>query len=273
MIRWMPAKAQIAPMVVLGVGLAAATTWVAIRTVTTSAGAAGATPTRINVVVHEGGAADVQDRRPQGWWDVEYRGGTAADLVRASNELHLPAGRPAVLEIVATGTVHAFRVPGLLARIDLLPGVARLFDIEPAEPGTYHWECAEEGGLQHDHARLVVTVDSPQTYNAWLETQRRDAAHAASVLTSRGADVFGERQCASCHAVRGTGARGEHGPDLTHVASRESWAADAPVSPADSLAGWVAHVRAAKSAGPPPVLRPLASSDQLALVAYLQSLR
>ena len=40
----------------------------------------------------------------QFWWDVEYFGATPSENVRTANELHLPLGRPAHIELRSTAS-------------------------------------------------------------------------------------------------------------------------------------------------------------------------
>jgi cytochrome c oxidase subunit 2 len=71
--------------------------------------------------------------------------------------------------------------------------------------------------------------------------------------------------------VRGTGAGGGLGPDLTHLASRGTIAAGVLPNRPGHLAGWVANPQSIK----PGVLMPsvpLSSTELNALLAYLESL-
>ncbi|WP_277979174.1 c-type cytochrome [Sphingomonas phyllosphaerae] len=65
-----------------------------------------------------------------------------------------------------------------------------------------------------------VKVETPAAFRAWLAAQVAPAA----TVGARGAAVF-QATCAACHAIRGAGAAGRAGPDLTHVAARRSLAA------------------------------------------------
>ena len=71
--------------------------------------------------------------------------------------------------------------------------------------------------------------------------------------------------------MRGTDAVGEVGPDLTHLASRQTLAAGALDNNADNLAAWIADPQAIKPGNFMPTIE--FDSDALqALVAYLTSL-
>ena len=78
--------------------------------------------------------------------------------------------------------------------------------------------------------------------------------------------------CGACHAVRGSDALGRVGPDLTHVASRETIAGGVLPNTTGNLAGWVANAQGIKPGSRMPTL-PLPPDDLLAVVHYLQTLR
>jgi cytochrome c oxidase subunit 2 len=100
----------------------------------------------------------------------------------------------------------------------------------------------------------------------------RPANAPASAQASRGREAFLADTCASCHAIRGTPASGQIGPDLTHLANRTTLAAlTVPNTPA-SLYSWVRDPQRIKPGSHMPGLG-LSSADLQALVAYLEGLR
>jgi cytochrome c oxidase subunit 2 len=78
--------------------------------------------------------------------------------------------------------------------------------------------------------------------------------------------------CADCHAIRGTQADGEVGPDLTHVADRSSLAADTIPNAPSHLADWIRDPQHVKPGNRMPDLH-LSPTQVRSLVAYLDSLR
>lgn len=97
------------------------------------------------------------------------------------------------------------------------------------------------------------------------------ALPAGDSLTRAGQAVF-VANCGACHAVRGSDALGRVGPDLTHVASRETIAGGVLPNTTGNLAGWVANAQGIKPGSRMPTL-PLPPNDLLAVVHYLQTLR
>jgi cytochrome c oxidase subunit 2 len=74
-----------------------------------------------------------------------------------------------------------------------------------------------------------------------------------------------------CHAVAGTNASSDLGPDLTHVASRRTLGAGILENTPGNLAGWVIDAQAIKPGNHMPPMD-LSGEEVQALLAYLQTL-
>ena len=79
----------------------------------------------------------------------------------------------------------------------------------------------------------------------------------------------------TCHTIEGTPAQGKVGPNLTHFASRGTFAGSIFDNNADNLRRWLKNAPAEKPGSIMPDAQQLGISDDdiQALVAYLQSLR
>jgi cytochrome c oxidase subunit 2 len=209
----------------------------------------------------------------QWWWQVEYP--DAADpsrQVTTANELHLPLGRMARIELQSGDVIHSLWIPALNGKTDLIPGRSTELAVTPRKVGRYLGECAEFCGVQHAHMALPVTVESPQRFAAWLDAQRAPAAPPVSPSAERGKQVFESRSCALCHAISGTDASAHSAPDLTHVASRPTLAAGTLPNDRAHLLAWLADPQAHKPGTNMP--DPKLSPDELAdVVEYLEGLR
>jgi cytochrome c oxidase subunit 2 len=84
--------------------------------------------------------------------------------------------------------------------------------------------------------------------------------------------VFDANQCASCHTIRGTPARGNVGPDLTHVASRTTLASLTIPNTRANLADWVHDPQRIKPGNRMPSLS-VSAADRQAIVSYLETLK
>jgi cytochrome c oxidase subunit II len=176
----------------------------------------------------------------QWWWQVEYLdpGNPSRNLVTA-NELHLPAGRPAQIELRSADVIHSLWIPVLAGKEDLIPGYTNTITITPRVPGDYRGQCAEFCGLQHAHMALDVRVDTPDAFTAWWEAQLTPARMPSTDAAARGKELFEQGPCALCHRIGGTQAGGVTGPDLTHLASRRTLAASTLPLERANLVEWI----------------------------------
>jgi cytochrome c oxidase subunit 2 len=208
----------------------------------------------------------------QWWWEVEYQDPSPFNIFRTANELHLPRGIPVDITLRSDDVIHSFWAPNLAGKQDLIPGRSGEIRLIASHDGLYRAECAEFCGVQHAHMALDVTVQSPVEFTAWTDSRRAPAAAPESSLAAAGQDYFMKRECAACHSISGTSARGSIGPDLTHFAGRRSIAAGTYPMTRGHLYGWVADPQSAKPGNRMPVLA-LNAAELHALVAYLETLR
>jgi cytochrome c oxidase subunit 2 len=214
------------------------------------------TPMTIQVVGH------------QWFWEVRYPGTTAV----TANEIHIPVGTRVNVVARTADVIHSFWVPELNRKIDMIPGHSNRVLLEADEPGRYRGQCAEFCGAQHAHMGMYVFADPRDRFRSWLDGQAAPRRAPASSAERRGERVFLSNACASCHAIRGTPARGAVGPDLTHVAGRSTLAALAIPNTSGDLADWIRDPQHVKPGNRMPPLG-LSDSDVRDVVAYLESLR
>lgn len=203
----------------------------------------------------------------QWWWRIEYRDPASARWIETANELHLPVGRTARVELASADVIHSFWVPNVSGKIDMIPGRRNIVDLTPRRLGWFRGQCAEFCGTQHAHMAFDIKVDSEADFDAWLARQ----GAATTAAASRGAIVF-LRSCGSCHSVRGTPATGRAGPDLTHFADRRSIAAGTLPLNRGGIQGWLAQPQALKPGTMMPAV-PLVPADADAVASYLETLR
>jgi cytochrome c oxidase subunit 2 len=208
----------------------------------------------------------------QWWWEVQYRDAVPQRWVTTANEIHLPVGRMAVLELRSTDVIHSVWPIGLATKRDQIPGRENSLWLEADRPGVYRGQCAEYCGYQHAKMAFLVVAEPPDSFERWLVAQRDTAATPGDSLTRRGQEVFLSSSCAMCHAVSGTSAGSRIGPDLTHLAGRRTIAAGTLPNMRGNLAGWILDPQSIKPGAkmPPSNLTP---ADLRALLAYLETLR
>jgi len=130
----------------------------------------------------------------------------------------------------------------------------------------YQGLCAEYCGLEHAKMHFLLVAESPARFETWLAGQR------AGALDATGRTVFEQSACAGCHTVRGTEAVGTKGPDLTHLASRQTLAGDTVDNTAAELRAWITDPQSLKRGALMPAV-PLSRAQLDAIVAYLRGLR
>ena len=203
----------------------------------------------------------------QWWWEVRY----PDQQVTTANEIHIPAGQPVLLRLVSEDVIHSFWVPELHGKMDLIPGRVNDFWIQADQPGVYQGECAEYCGTQHAKMQFWVVAEPQETFDAWLEQMQQPANLPQDGDTQRGLEVFLSSNCVQCHAIQGTDATGELGPDLTHLASRQTIGAGILPLTRSNLGGWISNPQAVK----PGVKMPpsdISGDDLMALIDFLLTL-
>jgi cytochrome c oxidase subunit 2 len=204
----------------------------------------------------------------QWWWDVRY---PDAD-VRTANEVHIPVGVPVTVRLTTEDVIHSFWVPRLSEKMDLIPGRANDLTFQADEPGTYLGLCAEFCGLQHAWMQFRVIAVPEQEFTAWLDEQRAPAAEPVpNSIVQEGQQLFLGSACVYCHTVRGTNASGTLGPDLTHLASRQTLGAGVLENNLANLSAWIIDPQGVKPGNLMPSTN-LSAEELQAVVAYLRSL-
>jgi cytochrome c oxidase subunit 2 len=168
----------------------------------------------------------------QWWWEYRY----PKEGIYTANELHIPIGRPVVLTLTSDNVIHDFWVPELSGKKDVVPGETHTEVIQATHAGTYLGQCAEYCGLGHADMRLRVIAESQADYDAWVRGEKlaltgATKAYVVNTLQSK----YG---CTNCHMFQGVSAA-QVGPNLTHVASRTTFAGGKYDLTYDNLWRWV----------------------------------
>ena len=208
----------------------------------------------------------------QWWWEFRYEDSVPARAIGATNELHIPTGRPVLLKLESHDVIHSFWIPGLQGKRDLIPGYNTMMWLRADKPGVYEGQCAEYCGYEHAKMRLTVVADHPDDFASWYSQAMRPATNPTDSLALRGQEVFLAAPCAVCHTIRGTPAGGRLGPDLTHLASQRRIAANTYPNTKGYLAAWISDAQTLKpGVRMPPISIP--AKDMEALLAYLGTLK
>lgn len=208
----------------------------------------------------------------QWWWRVTYvRPGRAP--VELANEIRLPVGRRVNTRLVGGDVIHSFWVPSIAGKLDMIPGRINRLALEPTRTGVFRGACAEFCGTSHARMNFLVVVMEPAAFSEWLEGQSTPAAPPANPLAQQGHAAFHAHGCSTCHTIRGAHAFGTDGPDLTHVASRQSLAAGTLSTRAEDFERWISSTELIKPGAHMPAFADLPRDTLSALSAYLTGLR
>jgi len=207
----------------------------------------------------------------QFWWEYRY---PALGVVTA-NELHVPVSDPArptptFITLLSADTDHSFWIPRLGGKTDLIPNQVNRTWIDPYEVGLYLGQCAQYCGTQHAKMLLRVYVDSRDVFDSWVRQQREPALQQADV--AEGKQLFLRTACINCHAVSGTAATGQFGPDLTHLMSRDTIAAGISPNTVENLRAWIRDPKSIKPGSRMPAMK-LTDHELDSVTAYLATLR
>jgi cytochrome c oxidase subunit 2 len=168
---------------------------------------------------------------------------------------------------------HSFWIPRLAGKTDLIPNRVNTMWVDPPEAGLYLGQCAQYCGTQHAKMLLRVYAQSPADFAAWIGRQQQSSANdlSGNPVAQEGRAVFLRTACMSCHTVTGTVAKGRFGPDLTHVAGRDTIGSGAIVNTPQNLRKWVADPNEMRPGTLMPAMH-LNDHDLDAITAYLTTL-
>lgn len=104
----------------------------------------------------------------------------AQDDVVVKNEMHLPVGQPAIVEIFAKDVIHNFALPSMRVAQDAIPGMMIPIWFQPSKTSPadeyglatpYEIVCGQLCGSGHGVMRAVLYVDTPADYDTWMQSQ------------------------------------------------------------------------------------------------------
>jgi cytochrome c oxidase subunit II len=201
------------------------------------------------------------------WWRVHYLEGERV-LFETANEIRIPVGRPVAFELRSSDVIHAFWIPQLGGKMDMIPGRTNVLRLQADKTGIYRGQCTEYCGAAHALMAMEVIASPVPEFEAWSVRQAMGAS-----ASGQGWALFSTSGCAACHTVRGTAADGGIGPDLTHVGARRTIAAGILTNNRDTLRHFIAHAGELKPGLRMPDYDRLSAGDVDAIAAWLESLK
>jgi cytochrome c oxidase subunit 2 len=201
----------------------------------------------------------------QWWWEASY---PSANVITA-NEIHLPAGKRVLLKLLSADVIHDWWVPEFGNKMDMVPGQENYLWVTIKQPGSYYGTCSEFCGAQHAHMRIKVIAETQEDFNQWIQQNQQPVSNASFEY---GAQVFTQKTCGNCHRINGTAANGNIGPDLTHLASRQTLLAGLLENNLENLESWIRDPQHIKEGANMPNFH-LDDSSVRNIAAYLYSLK
>ena len=204
----------------------------------------------------------------QWWWEMHY---PKYNIITA-NELHIPIRKKLLMRITSADVIHDWFVPELGRKIDAVPGQLNYNWIEADTAELYIGSCNEYCGEEHAWMRIRVIAQTPDDFNKWVKNQQEIPQLPDTEPALTGAKLFQEKACADCHSIRGTSAKSQVGPDLTHLGSRQTLISGMLKNNSKNLTRWLKDPQKVKAGALMPNF--ILDKNQInALVTYLEGLK
>jgi cytochrome c oxidase subunit II len=162
-------------------------------------------------------------------------------MVTTSTELHIPVGTKVDLYLHARDVIHSFWVPSLSGKKDVMPARTNHLTIEADKAGTYLGACAEYCGLSHADMRFRVVAEPMAKWKLWLAdisgppAQTYGSKETPNEIYDLTTKTYG---CTNCHVFNDPLAP-NYGPNLTHLASRTTFAGGTLTLNPKNLTEWI----------------------------------
>jgi cytochrome c oxidase subunit II len=225
-----------------------------VSSATTENSTAGA-PLHVQVIGH------------QWFWEFVY----PDQHIVTANEMVVPVGSQVIVDVKTVDVIHSYWIPELGGKIDAIPGITNQLYFQAEKTGTFSGQCAEFCGADHAQMRMTVISVTAEDYAAWVKSQQAPL-HLFSGDAAAGEQLYMGMACIGCHTINNTKSQGKVGPDLTHFASRTTFAGGVLENNTDNLSKWLANPQAIKPGNLMPNFN-LGSDGIKMLVAFLESLK
>ncbi len=176
--------------------------------------------------------------------------------ITTATDMYVPVGVPITVQLDAADVMHNFWIPKIAGKTYMIPGKSNYLTFTVSEPGIYKAFCAEFCGEAHAQMHFRLIALPAAEYEAWKANVSKIPAAATGTVqvlgltgdASRGAALFADakKQCATCHIINGTDAKGKIGPNLTYLGSRTALGGAILPYSVDNLAKWLQDSNAIK---------------------------
>lgn len=216
--------------------------------------------------------ADSEDIYVTGYkwgWRFEHKDGT-----KELNELHLPEGKNIKLIMTSEDVIHSFFIPDYRVKSDLPPGRYTSIWFRPNGVGEHQVFCTEYCGDGHSGMLAKIKVQPKDKYEEWLKVGT--PLGAGETLESRGAKLYSDKGCITCHSVDG---EKRTGPSFKGIFANPQPLTDGTSVNVDEnyIRESILNPQAKVAQGYPPVMPSYQGAfkemDLNAIIAYIKSLK
>ena len=137
------------------------------------------------------------------------------DVLIASQELHLPLGKPVKVDLRSIDVLHDFTVPQFRAKMNMAPGLVTYVWFTPTRAGTFDAFCEQLCGIAHYAMRGRVVVEGESAFQTWQKTFPTFAQTTARVPGDAAAGAPLYAVCAACHGAQAEGNPALNAPKLS----------------------------------------------------------
>lgn len=132
-----------------------------------------------NFPENEAETVKIQVLAQQWLWNIRYAGAdgefNTGDDVITINDLRIPVGKKIMLQMTSKDVIHAFYLPNVRLKADVIPGRLGKLWFDTNKTGVYEIACAEMCGTHHYLMRGQMTVLSQEDFDSWKQESEQIA--------------------------------------------------------------------------------------------------
>jgi cytochrome c oxidase subunit II len=98
---------------------------------------------------------------------------TGRDDLTFQNEIHMPVGRPVIVELTSKDVIHSFGIPAMRVKQDAIPGTRSTVWFTPTVEGEFEIVCSQLCGMAHYRMRGTIKVESVEAFERFLAEEAR----------------------------------------------------------------------------------------------------
>ena len=152
-------------------------------------------------------AMDIHVKGRKWNWEFEY-----PDGMKGGGKLYVPLNRPIRLIMDSEDVLHAFYIPAMRVKQDVVPGRFVYLTFTPNVAGEFQIFCAEYCGKDHSGMLATLVVMDDSQYQKFLAEGPPEYKQMNPIEI--GQNIYKSRGCQSCHSLDGS--RGE-GPSFKGI--------------------------------------------------------